>query len=110
MVRWPTAHNVRPAGWSLGAAGCVECHSEEGKIFASTVTPIGPGPDDGKPTTMATLQEVNADVRLAWNELFKGRKDFKYIIGGSIAVLLIVLLIGVGALAARLATRKRQTA
>ena len=110
MVRWPIAHNVRPAGWSLGAAGCVECHSDDGKIFASTVTPIGPGPDAGEPITMATLQGVNTDNRLVWNELFKGRKDFKYIIGGSIAVLLMVFLVGVGAMASRLTSRKEQTA
>ncbi len=108
MVKWPMAHNVRPAGWSLGVGGCVECHQDNGKIFASTVTPIGPGPDAGEPLTMASLQGVDPDQRLAWNELFKGRKDFKYIIGGSIAVLMMILFVGVGAVASRLAGRREQ--
>ncbi len=82
MVHWPIAHNVRPAGWSLGVAGCLECHQEGSKIFSSTVTPIGPGPDAGQPVTMASLQGLDPNVRLVWNQLFKGRKDFKYIIGG----------------------------
>ncbi|MGI9470594.1 MAG: hypothetical protein ACR2NZ_03610 [Rubripirellula sp.] len=102
MVSWPMAHNVRPAGWSLGVAGCTECHSEEGEIFASTVSAIGPGPDQGDPITMASLQGVDLDQRLAWNELFRGRKSFKYIIGGSIVVLLMILMVGVGAMASRL--------
>ncbi|MEM6470841.1 MAG: hypothetical protein AAF802_14880, partial [Planctomycetota bacterium] len=46
-VAWPMAHNVRPAGWSLGIKGCLECHSEQWLIFASTVRPRGPGPDQG---------------------------------------------------------------
>ena len=102
MVSWPMAHNVRPAGWSLGVAGCTECHSDGGKIFASTVSAVGPGPDQGEPVTMASLQGVNVDQRLAWNELFQGRKSFKFIIGGSIAILLMILLVGVGAMASRL--------
>lgn len=102
MVQWPLAHQVRPAGWSLGVGGCVECHSEEGKIFASTIAAVGPGPDRGEPVTMASLQGVPADQQLAWNELFRGRSSFKYIVGGSLAILFATLLIGLGALAARL--------
>ncbi|NNE00140.1 MAG: hypothetical protein HKN47_22705 [Pirellulaceae bacterium] len=106
MVQWPLAHNVRPAGWSLGITGCTECHSDDGKLFASTVRAMGPGPDQGEPLTMASLQGVNADQRLAWNELFSGRKSFKYIVAGSIGLLLMTLFIGVGAVAARLAGRQ----
>jgi hypothetical protein len=105
MVRWPLAHNVRPAGWSLGAGGCLECHSEQGKIFTSTVAAVGPGPDDGEPVTMASLQGLDPLQQLAWNESFRGRAVFKYLVGGSIAVLLMVLMIGIGAVAARLAGR-----
>lgn len=105
MVSWPMAHNVRPAGWSLGVAGCTECHSNDGKIFASTVTSLGPGPDRGPEITMASLQGLDADQRLAWNELFRGRKSFKYVIATSVSLLLIVLCIGIGAFAARLSGR-----
>ena len=103
MVRWPMAHNVRPAGWSLGVAGCTECHSESAKIFSSTVTAVGPGPDSGKPLTMASLQGVSENQRLAWNQLFSGRKTFKYIVGGSITLLILMLFVGVGAVASKLA-------
>ena len=108
MVAWPMAHNVRPAGWSLGVAGCTECHSESAKLFASTVQAIGPGPDVGEPIAMATLQGVDANQRLTWNQLFSGRKSFKYIVAGSIALLLMTLLIGVGAVASRFAGRRAQ--
>ena len=102
MVSWPLAHNVRPAGWSLGVAGCTECHSEDAAIFSSTVASIGPGPDQGPAVSMASLQGVNPDQRLAWNQLFQGRKSFKYIVGGSVALLLMSLCVGIGAMAARL--------
>ena len=109
MISWPMAHNVRPAGWSLGVGGCVECHSESGLIFASTVTPAGPAPDHGESVTMASLQEVSADQRLTWNELFQGRKSFKYIIAGSVTVLLMTIMIGIGAIAARFGGRNPST-
>lgn len=43
-IRWPMSHNVRPAGWSLGSAGCLECHVDDGRIFASTFVATGPTP------------------------------------------------------------------
>ena len=105
MVSWPMAHNVRPAGWSLGVAGCTECHSDQGKIFASTVGAAGPGPDRGDSVTMASLQGVDMDQRLAWNELFQGRKSFKFIVAGSVTILLMILLVGIGAVATRLGSK-----
>ena len=110
MIHWPMAHNVRPAGWSLGVKGCLECHHNDARIFASKVTPIGPGPDLGKPVTMASLQGVDPNQRLAWNQLFQGRKDFKYIITGSVAILVMTLLVGIGAVVGRLVPRRDQTA
>ena len=110
MIHWPMGHNVRPAGWSLGVGGCLECHQNEAKIFASTVTPTGPGPDLGEPVTMAKLQGVDPDQRLVWNQLFSGRKDFKYIITGSVAILLMTVLVGIGAFAGRLVGRRQRTA
>ncbi|MEM6472136.1 MAG: hypothetical protein AAF802_21420, partial [Planctomycetota bacterium] len=100
-VAWPMAHNVRPAGWSLGIKGCLECHSEQGLIFASTVRPRGPGPDQGQPVMMATLQGLDPDQRLTWNQLFAGRKAFKFLIAGSTIVLGICLLVGTGMIAGR---------
>ncbi|WP_182868068.1 hypothetical protein [Stieleria mannarensis] len=101
MIRWPMAHNVRPAGWSLGVTGCLECHSDTGKIFASTVAATGPGPDRGEPVAMFTLQGIDADQRLTWNELFTGRASFKIIVATSIGVLTITLLLAAGMLVGR---------
>lgn len=105
MITWPIAHPVRPAGWSLGVAGCAECHSRDALLFTSTVAPVGPGPEAPPPLTMAALQGLDEDQRLAWNELFSGRGNFKYVLATSLAVLAVILLIGLGAIAARLAAR-----
>lgn len=96
MIRWPMAHNVRPAGWSLGVTGCLECHSDSGLIFASTVTPNGPGPDQGDPVAMFTLQGIDADQRLTWNQLFSGRASYKIIVAASIGLLSLTLLLALG--------------
>ena len=101
MIRWPMAHNVRPAGWSLGVGGCTDCHSDEGKIFTSTVAAIGPGPDGGAAVSMATLQGIDPDQQLSWNEMFQSRSAFKYMVAGSVAVLLMTIFVGLGALASR---------
>jgi hypothetical protein len=101
MIRWPLAHNVRPAGWSLGVGGCTDCHSDEGKIFTSTVAATGPGPDGGPPISMAKLQGVDPDQQLSWNEMFQSRAAFKFLIAGSVAILLMTIFVGLGALASR---------
>ncbi len=106
MVAWPTAHNVRPAGWSLGVGGCVECHSEGGKVFSSTVTPLGPSPNISQPIAMASLQGIDVNQRLLWNQLFAGRTNFKVMVAVSLAVLLAVLLAGLGSAATILTTRR----
>lgn len=102
MVAWPIAHNVRPAGWSLGVDGCVECHSEDGKIFASVVTPLGPSPHVAQPISMASLQGIDAAQRMRWNELFAGRSTFKLLVAISLSVVFLVLVVGVGSIAGML--------
>nr|WP_144058040.1 hypothetical protein [Rhodopirellula maiorica] len=107
MTTWPIAHNVRPAGWALGVGGCTECHREDSVIFASTVQSIGPGPDQGTRVTMASLQGLDPNQSLVWNQLFVGRSSFKYLMATSILVLCLILLVGVGAMASRLAGHHR---
>ncbi|MCC9602467.1 hypothetical protein LOC67_18100 [Stieleria sp. JC731] len=102
MIQWPLAHNVRPAGWALGAKGCTECHQDQGLLFASTVTPQGPGPDDGEPVVMASIQGVDPDQRLSWNQLFSNRANFKYVIASSVALIAIAIVLAVGVLLGRL--------
>ncbi|PHQ34865.1 multiheme c-type cytochrome [Rhodopirellula bahusiensis] len=89
MVRWPMAHNVRPAGWALGATGCLECHSDDGLIFTSTITPKGPAPVTADPINMASIQGLDEATRLEWNQLFGGRKMFKVLTAASLIVLLL---------------------
>ncbi|MEM8910807.1 MAG: cytochrome c3 family protein [Planctomycetota bacterium] len=96
MIRWPMAHNVRPANWSLGATGCLECHSNDGLIFASTVIPSGPAITETDPITMASLQGIDETDRDRWNQLFAGRKQFKFLTAASLLVLLIMSLVGFG--------------
>jgi hypothetical protein len=94
LLPWPMAHNVRPAGWSLGATGCLECHAEDGLIFASTVIPVGPSPKAVAPLTMANLQGIADADRLLWNQLFTGRSIFKVLIATSLTTLAGLMLIG----------------
>ncbi len=101
MVSWPMAHNVRPAGWSLGATGCLECHADDGLIFASTVTPMGPAPKAGQPSTMASLQGLAESDRLLWNQMFGGRKLYKLLVAASLVVLGVMMLLGLAASAHR---------
>lgn len=75
---WPLAHNVRPARQSLGASGCVECHSDESLFFAANVRPSSLLPDqETEPVSFATLQGVDTMRLSAWNQLFAGRSIFK---------------------------------
>lgn len=88
---WPVAHNVRPAAQSLGATGCLECHSENASFFQAEVRPVGLIPDqDTVPFKAHELQ--NADMlRLStWNRMFVWRSTFKVI--GLIALSLTALV------------------
>ena len=106
MLPWPLAHPVRPAGWALGVAGCTECHSDDGRLFTSTVTPAGPGPHAAEPIAMQSLQGIDPERRRQWNQLFGGRSSFKFLIATSLALLGFVLLLGAGAKASRLVGRR----
>lgn len=82
---WPTAHNVRPARQSLGATGCLECHSEGSAFFHTSIAPVGLLPDqETESVKVHTLQQADM-VRLGnWNQLFAGRSMFK--IAGLVAL------------------------
>ncbi len=105
-VTWPIAHEVRPAGWSLGVGGCIECHRDGGKIFDSTVRAVGPVKSESPAISMASLQGVDANQRLLWNRLFGGRASFKLLVAGSLMVLAIVMLLGLASAGASLAKQR----
>ena len=85
----------------MGAGGCTDCLSDQGMIFTSTVAAVGPGPDQGEPVMMATIQGVDPQQRVSWNEMFQARSLFKFVVAGSVALLLMLVCFGVGAWASR---------
>lgn len=100
---WPLGHDVRPARWSLGANGCKDCHSSDGKLFYATVTARGPAPDRApETTTMYQLSGFEPELMDVWNKSFEGRSAFKWfalISAGSVALIaVLILLAGAGGL------------
>lgn len=91
-VVWPLAHNVRPAGQSLGVTGCQECHQDDGLLFASTITVRGPTIEPGESVTMASLQGIAEADRQVWNQMFMGRTVYKALMATSLVALLAILL------------------
>jgi len=62
----PLAHNVRPAGQSLGAQGCTECHGADSPFYQCLALTRELG-SDGKPEgepTYAVLGKTECDVWL----------------------------------------------
>ena len=96
MIAWPMAHQVRPAGWSLGIKGCTECHSEDGLLFASTVKPKGPVASSNPGVKMASLQGLDGYEHMAWNQLFSGRRTFKFVIATVLVVTFLMLVFSLG--------------
>lgn len=101
---WRFGHDVRPAQASAGITGCFECHAEVSPYFASTVTALGPAPDDQPPTfVMHELAGYDKIMHTAWNLSFQGRTAFKWFGFASLGLVGLVLLAygsrGVAALA-----------
>ncbi len=100
---WPLAHDVRPARWSLGSHGCVECHSDGAPMFYGSVTAEGPAPDNSPVSLpMHKLQKLDANLLAVWNQSFGGREAFKWVsfvsVGAVALLLLLFLLIGINGL------------
>jgi len=103
---WPFAHDVRPAGQSLGATGCAECHSKDSPIYFGTVT--ARGAVDFDRGVRKAMWELRGDDRLvastfAWTFVF--RPMLKYVSFASAVVVAGVLLyyglMGLGAITCR---------
>ena len=90
---WRFGHDVRPAQDSAGITGCFECHTTDSPYITSTVTALGPAPDDQPPTLamhqLAGYDKIMLDV---WNLSFQGRTAFKWFGFASMGVLGLVLL------------------
>lgn len=93
-VRWPLAHQVRPAEQALGARSCQECHSGDSVFLAGRVEAVGPLDWEKSPVlAMGDLTGVdtlpNALLNLSWYM----RPYFKtFAVGASILAFFLALL------------------
>ena len=85
----PLAHNVRPAGQALGAAGCVECHDADAPFFQSIAITRALGAD-GRPEGEPTYAALG---KTAW-DVWLGEVREAYIRPyGPLAIALVVLAV-----------------
>ncbi len=75
---WPIAHDVRPAGQSLGIRGCTDCHADDASIYFGKLSP-GPIGESPSPITwdMAALRGDDRARVKALNAGFPLREAFK---------------------------------
>ncbi|MFO7905713.1 MAG: hypothetical protein ACQESR_22500 [Planctomycetota bacterium] len=93
---WKLAHDVRPANWSTGYAGCYDCHSVDAPIFEGEVTARGPAIEPDPPTAkMVDLAGYDTQQMDAWNLSFQGRAAFKWF-GFACAGVVAVILMSFG--------------
>jgi hypothetical protein len=93
---WPLAHNVRPARLSLGAGGCVDCHSDQAKLFNASLTPVAELPEQTvEAVAMNNLMQVDMDRMRNWNQLFAGRSLFKIVGLIALGLTCIVTLVAI---------------
>jgi hypothetical protein len=90
---WPLGHAVRPARWSLGAAGCGECHGAESPFFYAQVPAVATIVGiEGAPKRAYELQGADIDQLEKWSSLFVGRTWFKGLGLTSLALLAVIIL------------------
>jgi len=64
---WPIAHDVRPAGQSLGAGSCTDCHGPAAPFFFGEVSAFGPLKTDHVAVRiMHEIQEADLALLKAW--------------------------------------------
>jgi hypothetical protein len=99
---WPIAHNVRPAGQSLGVGKCTVCHSTNAPFFFGKVavdSPVASVSDLTK--TQYEFAELPHGRTWAFAASFIFRPWFKVVAIGSMGLIgLVVLLYGLRALGA----------
>lgn len=74
-VTWALAHDVRPAGQSLGANGCTDCHATGAPFFFASVEGIGPLQTDSLyQKDMHELQGIDDDLHELYGRAFVLRR------------------------------------
>jgi hypothetical protein len=97
---WPVAHNVRPAGQSLGVKSCKDCHwPTAGFTFGNIAVDSPLASDDGRVIEISELQDVNATHMGLFGRTFVFRPMMKIVgLSASALVALVLLLYGLKAL------------
>jgi hypothetical protein len=106
---WPLAHDVRPAGKSLGVRGCTDCHADGAPFFFGRLAGAWVGTDTvdrykGRgggvsadaarlaPVAMHELQGADPSLQRAWGAAFAWRAWMKWVGWISVAAVAAVLL------------------
>jgi hypothetical protein len=91
---WPMAHDVRPAGQSLGVRKCKDCHTTDSDFFFGKVEADSPVKTDGVPefVEMIELQGIDRLYMWAFNGSFVFRPFLKIIAFASCGLIALVLL------------------
>ena len=110
-VFWPLGHAVRPAGPSLGANACTECHSRDSAFFFGQVTAQGPLQTSNiVPRPMHEFEKIDAGLERLFSASFHMRLPLKvllFVTSGLLAVILIpVTFLGIRRFARQLAAKE----
>jgi len=92
---WSLAHDVRPAGQSLGVRGCTDCHAPDSPFFFGRLDGAwADGGTESRPAarTMADLQRLDGSLTRAWALPFRYRPIMTWIGWASVALVAMVLL------------------
>jgi hypothetical protein len=109
---WALAHDVRPAGQSLGAKSCKECHSPASTVdFSMTAAANWQQVESEAPTlprkSMRAMRDDSLIELSVWNLLFQGRTLFKGLaIVSTLIVALVLLAYGSSTLRGALASAR----
>jgi hypothetical protein len=106
---WPLAHDVRPAGQSLGVRGCMDCHASDSPFIAGLVAALPASPNGPVIKAMHELQQQDPALWDAWARAFGLRSAFKilgFIAAGFISIML--LWVALQMISAVHATRKKE--
>lgn len=91
-VKWPLAHDIRPAKQALGAGKCTVCHSAKSPFFFGKVEAAGPMKTATVQTKqMFELQEQSANFHRLFGLTFLVRSMFKTVIFGAACIIGAVL-------------------
>lgn len=90
---WPLAHDVRPAGQSLGVRGCTDCHAEGAPIYFGSLAAADEHDPGRRPLQrMYEISGLDPAVSRAFNASFRVRDAFKIAGFACAGVIAIVLL------------------